>query len=1077
MDRADDRLISGEAGTSQRVNIDGNEVDRELAAIIPVIADIALNQIQASSCAFYIYRADTLDTAIVFRHGEAVIFEPHSSTYDSVPPTDVPVETEILRTGESVRRSTPEDFQRWPMLNTTLVSYDDGFVDLVVPLKRNGKIYGVTYFWRYGEPGPFTDHDIEVAERLTSVAAMAVEYARQYGTERVRRTQLQALLDVTALASSHLTVDEVLPPVTEIARHVTGADVCNLFVYDDAGEYVVNAYSSGLDQRDSWVIEKSATIPLSAVPCEVKAKQTGQPVIVRDVENEVSSNSQLAKQARTLEISEILVVPIIYREEMIGIIYLWYQSSDRSFDSQSIETIQGIANQAGGVIHQARLYDSWSQHLAETEALRQIGETVLHSSSLNTTLDQIAEVFARMIPYDYAYYGMIDEHEDEVVVERIWGDFPPELLRYRISIPNSLTGAAIRSGEIINLPDAFSDPRQQEYRPTKLGIRSVMISPFQTESGTIGVIYLARRESGGFTARQERLMELLCQHAAVAIKRNQTRDMLALHAQRQSFLANVTNWLISTPDPVDAIPQIVEEACGVLADGVAVALSSWEYGELRWIAGKHRDPVANEHLSHAIEHDLVAVDPDRVEAMLSAESPSLVEFRNGTPADGRPLLPGTLRILRELNARQMLTVPMHQRERAPGVLVLVSSSPQFSIEGALSNLAQIVANRIGDALERQQMARNREALLRFSEAINTHLDLDTLTQLFADELYQILPYDQIYLGLRDDEGASTKPFLYYNPHGLSVDEITLASNEGISGEVMRTRKAVLDNHAHVRETSAYGSSSEAEFYRQNGESVMATPLLVDDQVIGTLFVGRSGANRFSESDFETFLLFAGLASSAIQRTRLLQHNQELYRASVEVLAAVVDAKDPTTLRHSRNVAHFARVIAEQCRMNAAEVEQIELAGLLHDIGKLSIPDHVLSKPGPLTTQERALINTHPERGARILNQHPALLGLIPFVRHHHERFDGNGYPDGISGDDIPFGARILSVADALDTMISERTYQKQKCLKEAVRELCDNTGTQFDVTIVDTLVTLIDNDPAAVEVPGARGPTEVFTQP
>jgi putative nucleotidyltransferase with HDIG domain len=1063
MDWADDRLIARSAASPVEGQTGVSLLDRELGAVIPVIAEIALKQVRASSCAFYIYGPDAVSTVVVFRHGGARVYYPNISDFDAVNPLDIPAEAEILRTGASIRRSAPEDFERWPMLNKELISFDEGYADLIVPLKRNRQVYGVTYFWRYGEAGAFSDGEVQVAERLGATAAMAVEYARQYGTERVRRIQIQALLDVASLASSYLTVNDVLPPLTEIARSVTEADVCNLFVYDDEGEYVVNAFSSGFDERDQWVIDKNSKYPLSAVPCEVKAKRTLQPVIVRDIEKEIVVDSHLVTHAGEVQVSEILVVPVIYQAEMIGVIYLWYRDTHRRFDNHAMETVQGIANQAGGVIQQARLHDSSQQHIEETEALRRIGETVLHSRSLDTTFDQIADVLNRMIGYDYAYFGLIDEHDDEVIVERIWGDFPDTLLNYRISIEHSLTGEAIRIGEIINLPDAFADPRQHQYRPTKLDIRSVMISPLRTEDGTIGVFYLARREEGGFTVRQERLMELLCQQAAVAIKRNQTRDELARYAQRQSLLASVTNWLISSPNPVDAIPEIVNEACGVLADGVVIALSSWRHGDLHWIAGKHKEPDANALLQHAIANDLIAVDPDRVEAVLSAESPSLMSFRDGEPVDGRQLLPETLRLLQGIGARQMLTVPMHQRERAPGILVLISSTPQFSTEGTLEDLALIVADRIGEALERQQMTRNREALLRFSETINRHLDLDMLLERFAEELSEILPFDQMFLGLREDEQSLIKPLIYSNPHRLSASEVAEASTHGISGEVMRTRKAVLDNRAQSRATSAYASHDEAGFYQRHGESVVASPLIVEDEVIGSLFLGRSGTNRFSEADFETFLLFAGLAASAIQRARLLQHNQQLYRASVEVLAAVVDAKDPTTLKHSRNVAHCARIIAEHSGLSAVEIEQIELAGLLHDIGKLSIPDHVLSKPGPLTDHERALINTHPERGASILNQHPALLNLIPLVRHHHERIDGKGYPDGIAGEKIPFGARILSIADAFDTMTSERTYQKRKSLAEAVKELNHHAGTQFDAGIVENFISLIERDPNVLQ--------------
>jgi putative nucleotidyltransferase with HDIG domain len=1057
--RSDEHLRDIQQGRLSTREPGESLINQELGLIIPVIASVMAKQVRATSCSFYIYDQEADRTVAVFRHGDAKLKFPKPADSDYISPRFIPIEAEILANGASIRRSRPDDFVRWPMIHHELRENAEGYTDLVVPLRRAGKINGVVYLWRQGSPGPFTDEELRTAERLTDIAAMAVEFARQYGVERARRVHLNALLNVATLAASHLTVDDVLPPVTQLARSAAEADVCNLYVFEPDGDLVSSSYSSGLNDREQWVFNLSETYPVEKVPCEISARRTLAPVIVRDFERELAPESDLISYTSEAQISEILVVPIVYQETMIGVIYLWYRDSSRRFDEASISTLQGIANQAGGVISQARLYDSSQQHIAETEALRRIGETVLHSNSLDTTLDQIADVMSRMISHDYAFFGMIDKRSDTVVIQRIWGKFPDEVLHYRISIEESLTGEAIRTGTIVNLPDAFADPRMHRFKPVTLQIRSVLIAPLVTENGTVGVLYLAREDNAGFTHRQERLMALLCQQAAIAIERTQARDSLALHTQRRTLLANVTNLLISTPDPVDALPVIADEACGVLADGVAIALSSWEYGALTWTGGAHINPDAHSVLHSAIVSNNIPVNKDRVEQVLSAEEASLMPLNEGRPADHRELETKTVQILQQVNARQMLTVPMRQRGRAPGLLVLISSDPAHSLDEDLTELAQIIANRIGDALERRQMTLNREALLRLSEAINTHLEFDELLEMFIEELYRIVPYDQMYLGKYDPETGHTRPLTYLNPHGLSAEDVEMASNQGISGEVMRTHNAVLDNHAHLRDSSEYGSIKEAEFYGQHGESVIAAPLIAENSLIGILFVGRTGANRFSESDFETFLLFSGLAASALHRTELLQTNQLMYRASVEVLAAVVDAKDPMTLEHSRHVAHYARSVAEAAGLSASDVERIELAGLLHDVGKLSIPDYVLSKPGPLTDSERALINTHPERGASILNQHPALLDLVPLIRHHHERIDGSGYPDGLIGDQIPLGASIISVADAFDTMTSQRAYQRTRSIEEAIGELQVHAGTQFHAAMVELFVSAIRRDP------------------
>jgi putative nucleotidyltransferase with HDIG domain len=1034
-------------------------ITRELEFIIPVIARVMREQIDALACSFYIYNADQTATVATFRHGNTELILHDLEATDSISPHDVPVEKEVLSALCSIRRSSEDDFTRWPMLNDQLRMSTEGYMDVVVPLLRRDHVYGVVYIWRCGESGAFTDNEIDSIERLAHVAAMAVDFARHYVSERARRRQLNALLTIASLSASHLTVDDVMPEVTRIMRSITEADVCNLYVFDPSGEMVESSFSSGLNQRERWVFDDSDQYPLETVPAEQLARETLSAVVVRDPENELVTNSELVVYAREADISEILIVPIVYQKRMIGVIYLWYRDGTRSFSPEAISTSLGIANQAGGVIQQAKLYDATQQHIVETEALRQIGETVLNSDSLDVVLDQIADVLASMIPHDYALVGIIDHTAEDVVVRRVWGDLPQTLIDYRIDMSSSLMGEAIRTRNILNIPDAFADPRMHRYEPQTLSIRSVLIAPLVTESGPIAVLYLARNESSTFTDRQERLLELLSQHAAVAIERTKARETLSLHAARQTLLANVTSALVAASDPIEALQSICELSCGVLADGVALAVSSWQHGEIRWVGAAHVDPGMNSAFHGSLINGEVEVNPDRVEDMLSAEQSSLMVLEDGIPTDGRELHFTVTDLLSRIDARYLLNVPMRQSGRAAGIMALASSDSTRVFHDELRELAQIVANRIGDALERQQVARNRESLLRVSEAINAHADINDLLEMIESELAEMIPFDHMYIGKLDLETGSTNVLKYANPFGVDADQVVAAANRGISGEVMRTRKAILDNQAHLRSSTNYVGPEEHHYYTKTGESVMAAPLIAEDQTVGVLFLGRSGSNRFSESELETFLLFSGLVASAIHRADLVQSNQLMYRASVEVLAAVVDAKDPTTLEHSRNVARFARIIAEEMELSVSDVERIELAGLLHDIGKLSIPDHVLSKPGPLTPQERALINTHPDRGANILNQHPALMDLIPLVRHHHERFDGTGYPERLMRDEIPLGASIISVADAFDTMTSQRTYQRKRSISEALEELNRCGGTQFHPDVVCRFINAVRRTP------------------
>ena len=194
-------------------------------------------------------------------------------------------------------------------------------------------------------------------------------------------------------------------------------------------------------------------------------------------------------------------------------------------------------------------------------------------------------------------------------------------------------------------------------------------------------------------------------------------------------------------------------------------------------------------------------------------------------------------------------------------------------------------------------------------------------------------------------------------------------------------------------------------------------------------------------------------------TRLAYHRyvetRELFEQTIRALASAVDARDKYTAGHSQRVSHIADAMARSLKLPDQEMEIIKWAGLLHDVGKIGIRDHVLLKEGPLDREERILMNQHPTIGAEIVGPAKQLSREAPLIRTHHEWFNGSGYPGGIEATDIPLGARLLGVADAYEAMTSSRPYRKKPLSHEiAVSELTKYSGIQFDPQMVDALLSL-----------------------
>ena len=185
--------------------------------------------------------------------------------------------------------------------------------------------------------------------------------------------------------------------------------------------------------------------------------------------------------------------------------------------------------------------------------------------------------------------------------------------------------------------------------------------------------------------------------------------------------------------------------------------------------------------------------------------------------------------------------------------------------------------------------------------------------------------------------------------------------------------------------------------------------------------------------------------------------------TIYALTAAIDAKDHYTFNHSNNVAEFASILAKELKLDAEHVEIIRQAGLLHDIGKISTPEAILTKQSRLTPEEYAVIQQHVDASISMIKYLPSLDYVIPSVLGHHERWDGKGYPRGLAGSQIPLGARCLCLADSFDAMMSRRSYKEPMAVEDAVAEIRRNLGTQFDPQLGQVFVQLVENGTNSIQ--------------
>lgn len=346
-----------------------------------------------------------------------------------------------------------------------------------------------------------------------------------------------------------------------------------------------------------------------------------------------------------------------------------------------------------------------------------------------------------------------------------------------------------------------------------------------------------------------------------------------------------------------------------------------------------------------------------------------------------------------------------------------------------------------------------QSLYEVSRTISRSIELDKLLDDIMAVATKIMNCETSSVLLLDEKTNELTFQIAQGDKGAEVKRlIRLKVGQGIVGWVVQTGEPCI-----VPDTS-----KDPRFYKEGDaktkfvtKSLVCVPLKHQDKIIGALEVlNRIGDIPFNDHDRELLELIASQCASPIVNAQLYHNIRSLYQSTLKVLANALDAKDSYTHGHSQRVAEYSVAIASELGMLSKEKDDLEFAALLHDIGKIGIRDNILCKPGKLTDEEFKIIQLHPVMSAEILAPIDFLADKIPIVKHHHERYDGKGYPSKLKGEEIPLGARIICVADTFDAMTSNRSYRKGLPAETALEELKRCCGTQFDPAIVQAFLSV-----------------------
>ncbi|MBI3330567.1 MAG: HD domain-containing protein [Candidatus Omnitrophica bacterium] len=367
---------------------------------------------------------------------------------------------------------------------------------------------------------------------------------------------------------------------------------------------------------------------------------------------------------------------------------------------------------------------------------------------------------------------------------------------------------------------------------------------------------------------------------------------------------------------------------------------------------------------------------------------------------------------------------------------------------SFNRITQELEHKIEELESSRELA--RKLLTRIGTAINSYEGIDNLLNLIIENSAAALGAEMGTLMLVDGEKQELYVKTTWSNNGQVADpQLRIKLGDGVAGWVARENRPMRATAQPA--ALGFGKTGSAE------SAVLSVPLQLRDHPIGVLTVLRRGSTSgFTEDDEILLGSIGSQVAVAIENYRLNLDVERTYLETIMALALAVEAKDPYSAGHSKRVGFYATQIAEEMGLGEEMLRTLNDAGILHDIGKIGIKDEILLKPGALTPDEQKIMQQHPVIGEAIVKPVRSLGKVVALVRHHHERYDGAGYPAGLRGEAIPLGARILAVADTYDAMVTDRPYRKRLSVEDTKRELKKGAGSQHDPAVVDALLRVLE---------------------
>ena len=886
-------------------------------------------------------------------------------------------------------------------------------------------------FWRPAE--------IDALKTSANILGAAIQrLGSEYALQR-QLNELTVLQSVSAAGMQSNKVDDLITSATQILGDILYPENCGVYLYDEATSSLMPHRS----YHSTTKILVSESFPAGqGLVGRVFTKN--KPQLVPD-KNKLEADSTFKS-----EIKSEMAVPLQIGERTIGVLNVQSQQSE-PFSEDDLHLLSTIAGQLSIAMEKIHLLENEHRRLQESETLRQAASVISTSLDLELVLDTILSSVKKVVPYDSACVFLSESESPALRIVAAQGfTNNSKILEKTFPEPSRLLREVFEKRQIVIIDDVQEDGRFEIWEPELVNIHGWMGVPLISRDEVIGYLTLNSLKPHAFSTSNAVLAQTFAYQAAAAISNASLFEETRRRVSELEVVNRISTTLRTSITEEQMLPDLLSETLETLGT---------TSGSI-WLCDKTNDLIRQTTSMGwftGIRNTQVEMNEDLAGTIFKSEKPYFVlDFskEETISENNRGSYP---------KGWSGVGIPIRTSTEIIGVLIVAVRHPrQFSSNEF--NLLEIIAEMAGNAVHRARLYSHSEqqvdrlmALREVDSAISSSFDLRTTLDVIIDHVVNQLRVDAARI-------------LLYNPNTQTLDLSVARGFRSISKQDLHQglSQSLAGNSALENRMTALpdirASDIVPESFRQEEFlSYFNVPLNAKGQIKGILEVFKRQVFSPAPDWLEFLSSLGGQTAIAIDDsqlfTNLQRSNVELeiaYDTTLEGWGKALEIRDQETEGHTQRVSEMTLKLARRLGFDGDDLIQIRRGALLHDIGKMGIPDEILRKPGTLSEQEWVIMRKHVDFAYALLNPINYLQKALEIPYCHHERWNGNGYPRGLKGEEIPIAARIFALIDVWDALLSDRPYRSAWARDKVVEYIKEQSGIQFDPRLTEIFMELVE---------------------